>query len=290
MKFEIVIGNPPYNKGMDLDFVNLGYTVSTQYCCMITPAKWQTAEPGQRIASSLSYGEFRDKIVHHMRYVCFYPDCKDLFDIMQADGITIYTIDKSKQKSELCEVVNRCNSIQCYNSVEHRRITERQPLLNIGNEIVEYIKDKKIDFRFSSCDGAGRYRVYTTDKMSGGGLYAITKSNPTVHYLGVSVICDVKQPNWYDMLNSAHKEVFRSDSEDGCRSFLSWLQSRFTRFFIAINVSKMTGVLNDDAFRFVPAPPSGKFDHIYTDQELYKAFNLPQKYIDVIEAVIKERS
>lgn len=33
----------------------------------------------------------------------------------------------------------------------------------------------------------------------------------------------------------------------------------------------------------------GKFDHIYTDEELYKTWNLPQKYIDVIEAVIKER-
>ena len=29
--------------------------------------------------------------------------------------------------------------------------------------------------------------------------------------------------------------------------------------------------------------------HIYTDQELYEAFNLPQKYIDIIESVIKER-
>ena len=47
--------------------------------------------------------------------------------------------------------------------------------------------------------------------------------------------------------------------------------------------------INNDYFRFVPAPPSGKFDHIYTDEELYKAFNLPQKYIDIIEAVIKER-
>lgn len=32
-----------------------------------------------------------------------------------------------------------------------------------------------------------------------------------------------------------------------------------------------------------------KFDHIYTNQELYEAFDLPQKYRDVIEAVIKER-
>ena len=42
MKFDIVIGNPPYNKGMDLDFVDLGYKISNKYTVMITPAKWQT--------------------------------------------------------------------------------------------------------------------------------------------------------------------------------------------------------------------------------------------------------
>lgn len=53
---------------------------------------------------------------------------------------------------------------------------------------------------------------------------------------------------------------------------------------------KLTGMLTNHVFRFVPAPPTGKFDHIYTDKELYKDFNLPQKYIDVIEAVVKERN
>ena len=42
MKFDVVIGNPPYNKGMDLDFVDLGYKISNKYTVMITPAKWQT--------------------------------------------------------------------------------------------------------------------------------------------------------------------------------------------------------------------------------------------------------
>lgn len=58
---------------------------------------------------------------------------------------------------------------------------------------------------------------------------------------------------------------------------------------MACNISKLTGILTNDYFRFVQAPPTGKFDHIYTDEELYKVFNLPQKYIDVIESVIKER-
>lgn len=81
---------------------------------------------------------------------------------------------------------------------------------------------------------------------------------------------------------------FSSDNKFECESFVSWLNTKFTRFFVAINISKLTGIICDNCFRFVPAPPSGKFDHIYTDEELYKAFNLPQKYIDVIEAVIKE--
>ena len=59
MKFDVVIGNPPYNRGMDLDFVKLGFDLSTQYTVMITPAKWQTAEANQKTASKMSYGDFR---------------------------------------------------------------------------------------------------------------------------------------------------------------------------------------------------------------------------------------
>ena len=76
--------------------------------------------------------------------------------------------------------------------------------------------------------------------------------------------------------------VYRANSIDECRSLESWINCKFTRFFVLMNISKLTGILTNHYWRFVPA-------HIYTDAELYKAFNLPQKYIDVIEAVIKER-
>lgn len=88
--------------------------------------------------------------------------------------------------------------------------------------------------------------------------------------------------------SGASVNIFTSDSIDECEFFVSWLDTKFTRFFALINISSVT-IMNANSFRFVPAPPSGKFDHIYTDKELYDAFNLPQKYRDVIEAVIKER-
>ena len=63
---------------------------------------------------------------------------------------------------------------------------------------------------------------------------------------------------------------------------------KFTRFFMACNISKLTGILTDDCFHFISVSSTDKFDHIYFDDEFYKAFNLPQKYIDVIESVVRE--
>lgn len=45
--------------------------------------------------------------------------------------------------------------------------------------------------------------------------------------------------------------------------------------------------MNKETWRFVPDP--GKFDHIFTDQELYKKYNLTDDEINIIESVIKER-
>jgi hypothetical protein len=83
--------------------------------------------------------------------------------------------------------------------------------------------------------------------------------------------------------------IFQSNDINECKSFESWITSKFVRFFLLGNISTRSNIFNSNYFRFVPAPPTGKFDHIYSDDELYKAFNLSQKYIEVIESVIKER-
>jgi site-specific DNA-methyltransferase (adenine-specific) len=46
MKFDIVVGNPPYNKDAYLDFVTMGHHLADKYSLWITPAKWQ-AKGGQ---------------------------------------------------------------------------------------------------------------------------------------------------------------------------------------------------------------------------------------------------
>lgn len=140
-----------------------------------------------------------------------------------------------------------------------------------------------------------RYNVYTNAKIPSGGnnaenrVHLLSDKDGSFQCVGISRIIDTL--NSEDLAKKIVDSmlVFSSDSREECENFISWLNCKFTRFFVAINISKLTGILTDDYFRFVPAPPSGKFDHIYTDEELYQAFNLPQKYIDVIETVIKER-
>lgn len=51
MKFSAVIGNPPYNKEMDIDFAILGFNLTSKYVALIIPAKWQTSERDGQVVS-----------------------------------------------------------------------------------------------------------------------------------------------------------------------------------------------------------------------------------------------
>lgn len=298
MNFDVVIGNPPYNDGMDMDFVFKAFQLCTKYTIMITPAKCFTAEVTQKISSQHSYGDFRKELVPHMRYICFYPDCKDVFNIKQADGISWYLIDKINTYDK-CTIENRLKANNIINSISERNICNNNTLFNVGDEIINYIGEYN-KFQFTDCD-QGRFKILTNNHAPGGALYAFSPSTSSIYVLGKSYILDT-QTNRLGFgekkLPKDATEVYSSDNLDECMSFLSWLKTKFVRFFVAINISKLAPMMCNECFRFVPAPPSGKFDHIYTDEELYEYFGLNKpeaqtkdgiRYKDIIEAIINER-
>ena len=45
--------------------------------------------------------------------------------------------------------------------------------------------------------------------------------------------------------------------------------------------------INNSFYRYIPEQEA--FDHIFTDEELYKKYNLTDAEINIIESVIKER-
>lgn len=298
-KLNTVIMNPSYNNGADIDFVFLANSIVTDYTVAITPAKWQTSEGNQRIASKNSYGDFRKQIVPHIKQVVFYPCCKDIFDILQVDGITYYIVDK-QQTFYKCIVENKCKYIKEFdNSTEFRSILNRESLLNIGNEIVNYLGNYNT-FKFENIATSKRFQVWTNIQCPGGNLSTVTSPRKTL-FIGESTL---DEDLGFEIEHSdASMMTFTSDSEAECKSFISWLNTKFTRFFTAINANKLTGILTNDSFRFVPVPfidedGTYKWDRIYNDKELYEHYGLNKneaktkegiRYIDIIENIVKER-
>lgn len=300
MSFDVVIGNPPYNDGMDIDFVFKAFQLATKYVAMITPAKCFTAEATQKISSKYSYEDFRRELVPHMNQVCFYPNCSDVFDIQERSGIVYYTL--VKDICDKCNVKNMSLYQSIFNSTEYRDIKNGESLLNIVDEIISYLGDYK-SFRFSNYTGKYGVNIGKCIRNERGkkdmyqalgvisynsGKASVLENSEIVENVGGDFITSI--------LNS--EIIFLSNDIKECESFESWLATKFVRLFIFGNISTRSNVFNNHYFRFVPAPPSDKFDHIYTDEELYEAFGLNKpeaqtkdgvRYRDIIEAVIKER-
>lgn len=75
-------------------------------------------------------------------------------------------------------------------------------------------------------------------------------------------------------------------SDETLQEIVSYIKTKFVRFMMLPSVCSGS-INNEEAWRFVPQPEA--FDHIFTDAELYKKYNLTEEEINIIESVIKER-
>lgn len=75
------------------------------------------------------------------------------------------------------------------------------------------------------------------------------------------------------------------DTEHECESYISFMECKLCAFLYYLGCCGTT--LTREFFRFIPDP--GRFDHIFTDEELYQKYNLTQEEINIIESIIKER-
>lgn len=293
-KFNNIIMNPPYNNDMYLDFVTLAHKLATDNVVAITPAKWQ-AKGGAKNE------QFRKDIVPYMKEIVYYPDCLDIFPIQESSGICYYIV--SSERHNTCKVTNISAMKPIINSTENRSLVNEESLWNCGQSVVNKIK--------SSND----YKPYILREIANDKKYIVNLNKQLTKATGTSGCWDwdnscIKQ-SWIgkggvlftetgtvilptpkliteakDNSSGTSVNIFNSDSMDEVNSFISWLNTKFIRFLILINIGSLT-MMNERGWRFVPAPKA--FDHIFTDQELYKEYDLTDEEINIIESVIKAR-
>ncbi len=281
MNFDVVIGNPPYNKDIYLDFVTLGHTLASKYDCWITPAKWH-AKGGAKNE------DFRKNIVPYMSKIVYYMDGSDVFMIKTAGGICYYLVDNSIHSVK--KVFNKCDRVEKFNSECDREYKLGDTLYNFGETIVDKLKNNniKIGLYLSKYDKNKRY-IVSGSNMAGycnsrNKVYGWFSTDGDVQVTCKALIYDTNKNERNN--SSVAYTVFSTDNINECESFNSYIDTKFVRFLVMIGFCT-TGCFNDEAWRFVPAPEA--FDHIFTDRELYEEYNLTPEEINIIESVIKER-
>lgn len=75
------------------------------------------------------------------------------------------------------------------------------------------------------------------------------------------------------------------DTEQEAKSFQSYIHSKLCSFLFFLGICGAT--ITAQFFRFIP--DHKVFDHIFTDDELYKKYDLTAEEINIIESVIKSR-
>ena len=274
MKFSLIIGNPPYNNDIYIDFVTDAHKLSSKFVCMITPAKWQ-GKGGEKNE------QFRKDIMPYMHKVVYFPDCGDVFNIGDVGGISYYLI--SKKVNDICEILNRCNT----NSIINGKTAYRNLIKGLSCYCDSIIDRMANCHKFKIDDTFRKYNYMITTPPAIGG----TKGESSFLF-GKTGMCQcIKIGEVYDIseareLPSHYKVICSADNLETLRSKMSFIYSRFVRFLVLIGLTTQS-ILTPETWRYVPEPEA--FDHIFTDTELYEKYDLTSEEIAIIESVIKER-
>ncbi len=326
MKFDVVIGNPPYNNDIYLKFVEVGHKLSTKHSVWITPAKWQAKGGKENDA-------FREKIVPHMSKIVYYPVSTDIFNIGESAGISYYIADKNVHTNKDLKII--CNGQKNFNTDDRYVSSDVKALVNpkirsiidkcstmnnvLGNKLnlhqSYYVKNTDSGHGMTHCSDievwggkAGGEKDMTGKQFF---LLGYKSKDELLRLDGVDkykacLSCMPTGNNKYGAFDESGmayglKEILMLKPNqvpkgsyfplmcfDTENEVRSFISYFNTRFIRFLIVCSIVGTtISSELFRLVPDP--GSFDHIFTDKELYDKYGLEQDEINLIESVIKER-
>jgi site-specific DNA-methyltransferase (adenine-specific) len=321
MKFDVIIGNPPYQlsdggNGVSAapifqHFVEQSIKLNPRFLTMIIPARWYAGGKGLT--------EFREAILNdqHIRKLVDYESSKDCFDAVNiAGGICYFLWDRDN--IGLCEISN--------NTAETPTIMERSlnefPILirsNLAISIVRKILDSGVDvhsnhayprnpFGFST---NYRGRVNRTDGdieiLSSVGLQYVQRSEvaknvdiidsykvligrlvPSNGELdvnpndGYKVITDTRIIGPGQINTETYLDIGVFSTEKEARNFERYLHAKLTRFLLKQAISSLN--VTRECFRFVPYE---NFMQEWDDKKLYSKYGLTNEEIAFIEKTIR---
>ena len=322
MKFDIIIGNPPYqlstnDNGIQATpiynkFVEQAIKLNPRYLSMIIPSRWFTGGMGMDSFRSLMLND------HRIRMLYDFPKSRDCFPNVDIAGGVCYFLWDQKYDG-MCKVIN---SVSGKTNEKIRFLNDHNVLVrsNIGIGIIEKIKKVSKQFLDSVVYPISPFGLPTNTTgsekpfnnsikviASKGELYIDKKDLPKGleilnHYKvsigqlnpdrgGVNNASDGMSNVTTKIKIYGPNEVFTAtylllgdfETEEEANNFASYIKTRFVRYLVLLTLSSMH--ITKDNFMFVPKVD---FNKKWSDPELYSMFGLNEKEINDIETSIRE--
>ncbi|MDR0588552.1 MAG: Eco57I restriction-modification methylase domain-containing protein, partial [Burkholderiales bacterium] len=317
MKFDVIIGNPPYQLGSDggtrdmpiyNKFVEQAKKLNPRYLSMIIPSRW--------MASGLGLGEFRQTMLNdkHIRKLVDYERMDAVFPGVDFEGGACYFLwDRDNEGS--CSVTSISGNEII--GPDERDLSEYDVFVRDRRslDILRKVQTKKepsiiemlsVDKEFGwTSNFDGFHERKRTDDIP---LYYNKKGKRLVGYIArknITKSCHlidtykVMVPQAYGERGARPAKVlgpsFVADSPSVCtQTFLffytssrkkatsinSYLQTRFFRFLVSLR--KITQHATRSTYTWVPQQ---KWDGIWTDEKLYTKYGITKEEQDFIESM-----
>ena len=320
MKFDVIISNPPYqlsdgggtgSSAMPIYqyFVEAARKIRPRYVVMITPSRW--------FAGGKGLDEFRQNMLNdnHIKYLVDYANSAECFPgVIIAGGVSYFLWDREYRGE--CTIENRkIDSVY----ITTRKLNEFEFFVrdNVAIDIIRKVKAKaeksfdscvlsrnyfglvssenghkekqKEDYILFSLNGysyieknkisdkneiANSFKVIMTKAMSGG-----NKPSSDGKYQVVSTIKILKPQ---EICTETYLILDYFNNIKNAKNLVEYVKAKFFRFLLLQSLTSIN--ISREKFCFVPLQD---FSKPWTDEELYKKYNLSQEEVDFIESMIK---
>lgn len=323
MKFDVIIGNPPYQlsdggsgtgisaKPLYHEFVMQAKRLNPRYLSMIIPSRW--------FAGGKGLNEFRADMLNDQRLskIVDFISSKDCFPGVNIAGGVCYFLWESSYSGE-CVIVNRhgkksnemirrLNEFDVFIRDNHA-ISIIRKILDNGCDVLSNHVFTRNPFGFvSSARGMASDFPGSIKLISSGGIGYVTKNEVLKNHNEIDKYkvtigkvvpsngeVDVTPDVGYKVTtksrilepNEIHTESYMllSSFEDKqmANNFSEYISQKFPRFLLKQTLSSMN--ISVGSFMFVPFLD---FSIKWTDEKLYKYFNLNNDEIELIESIIR---
>ncbi|MBR0047286.1 MAG: Eco57I restriction-modification methylase domain-containing protein [Bacteroidaceae bacterium] len=320
MKIDAVVGNPPYQV-MDgggagtsaIPVYNKYWTIAKEmnplYNSMVMPARWYSGGKG---LDDFRISMLKDK---RMKVLVDFPESRECFPSADiAGGICYILWDKkyngdclvttisngirttySRDLSEYDTFVRQANAINILHKVTSKNedtlnnyVYSRKPfgldnqytgkaspfngsIVLFGSQGLSYIKPTEV---LQNAEAIGKWKVIVSKASAQGGRADKEGKRKVLPKAEVLV------PN--SACTESYLLIACFDNEEEAKNALSYIKTLFFRFLLSLKV--ITQNIAKDSFAFIPLQD---FSKPWTDEELYKKYNLSDEEIAFIESMIK---